>query len=671
MHRLVIFFSFLFFLVGVMGYILSPFLLLLSVPMFLFLFFHKKEKKSCLFLLFTGVGYLLCLLLPKGNADMTSLEGIVVYRKDTYYLLLTLKGKYYVSVKSDSPSLFSVMKIQGYSKELAFTHYESVFNFKDYLKSKGVFYEFKATRSETLFDNPISPDALKNYIFQYMDEKTKVFISALLCGDSLYSITESRTLNQLGILSALSLSGFHLSFFFHMIESFLKEKQKRYFPLFKIAILLFFLFLSNFRFSIRRILLMEIIRLTAERKKLPVSYLDRISVVAIILLLFEPYALLSGAFYYPFPLLFVRALFQGRKKEKKIVFTLSIFLFYLPFRMFQTPNFHFLTPLLNIVFIPISHGLFLLSMLLFLIPQVGVLLSMITGGLLKVLNYIGDVPFCVNTGIPTILFLVFFYSFLFLSYLFRTYHFTREMKICQLCTILTFSTSFMPDFTYHQEVTFIDVGQGDCTLVRYKNHNFLIDTGGNIKTDIAKDCLIPYFEKRKIRYLDMVIITHTDYDHNGALETLVKNFDVRNTYYHEDFLSMDKNTYSFYGLDIIDHNTFSDENKDDNNYASGVYQFTLGKKTFLIMGDAPKEIEEKIIAAEPDLSCDVIKVGHHGSNTSSSKDFLSKVSPSLAIISCGTNNSYKHPHKETLKTLSDLGIPYVRTDLKGTYTVKV
>ena len=562
------------------------------------------------------------------------------------------------------------MQLDGYAKELSFTHYESVFSFKEYLKTHGVFYEFKAQKTSFIFSNPISNKAIKDYIFQYLNESSKTFISALLCGDSLYSLEESSALNQLGILSAVSLSGFHITFFFRIIESFLNEKLKKSFPYFRLSVIIFFLFLSDFRFSIRRIFLMETISLVSKKAGIPFSYLDRVSIVAFLLLLFEPYCLLNGSFYYPFPLLFINAFFQNGKKEKKLYSTLSIFLFYLPFRMFQTPSFHFLTPLLNILFIPLSHGLFILSMFLFFIPQIGYLLNLFCEGLLSITSFIADIPFSINTGTPKILFLLFFYGFILLSYVFKTYFFAKEAKICQLCCLIVFSTSFVPDLTFHQEVTFIDVGQGDCTLVRFRNHNFLIDTGGNIKVDIAKDCLIPYFEKKKIRYLDMVIITHSDYDHNGALNTLSEHFTIRNTYYHDDFMSMKNNALTFDGLTITDHNIFSTGSEKDNNYASGVYEFTLGKKTFLIMGDAPKEIEEKIIQKEPTLSCDVIKIGHHGSNTSSSKNFLSKVSPSLAIISCGENNSYKHPHKETLQTLSELNIPIVRTDKVGSYTIK-
>lgn len=670
MYRLIFFFSFFFYLCGLLGYLISPFLILLSIPPFLFLIFYRKERKAIYFFLFTFFGYFLCFLLPKGNTNITSLEGIVISKKEYYYLLLTLKGKFYVSMKNDVPNLFSIVSLKGYSSEISITHYESVFNFKDYLKTQGVFYEFKVKQSEIIFSNPFSSNPIKNYIFQFLDEKSKTFFSALLCGESIYSLEENKALLSLGILSVVSLSGFHLSFLFHIIESILEKRKLKYFPYLELLILFFFLFLSNYKYSIKRIFLSKMLLLIFKKKNISISYLERLSIVAFILLFFEPYSLLSGSFYYPFPLLFSLAFFQNRKKKSKIVFTFSIFLFYLPFRMFQTPAFHFLTPIFNIICIPLSHALFLLSLLLFFIPQIGYLLNILCLSILSACDNIAKIPFSITTGVPNILFLILFYFLVLLSYIFKTYSFDKEFKISQICTILLFTTTFIPDYTNHFEVTFIDVGQGDCTLIRYQKSNLLIDTGGNIKMDIATECLIPYFEKRKITDLDSVIITHPDYDHNGALDSLKKNFAVNQTYTHDDFLSSENHIIDFYGLKIQDFNIFSNSNKEDNNYNSGVYYFSIKQKSFLIMGDAPKEIEEKIIANNSSLNCDVIKLGHHGSNTSSSKNFLTQVNPSLAIISCGENNSYKHPHKETLQTLSSLNIPYIRTDIEGTYTIK-
>lgn len=666
------FFAFLFFLIGLLSSLFSPFLLFLTLLPFSYLLFYRKEKKTFVFLLFTMLGFLLVFLLPRGNLDACTLEGIVIERKDTYCIVLSWHGKYYLSDKEGEFSLFDFIHVEGYVNKISITHYESIFNFREYLKTKGVFYEFKKKNSSIYFKNPISNVPLKNYLFHYLSEDGRIFFASLLCGDSISNLSVSKNFDELGILSALSLSGFHISFLFSSIQFFLKEKQKKKFFYFEFPFLFLLLFLSGWKYSIRRIFLMHLLSFLNQKRKWGLLYLDRISIIAFLLLFFEPYSLLNGAFYYPFPLLFFLALFQKKDKKEKRLFAILIFLFFLPYRMMQNPRFHFLSPLLSLFFIPISHLLFLSTFLLFLIPQFGI----VPDGILSILFYLSDkmasVPFYAIVGTPGIVFLILYYLFFAAIFVFRQYHFGKYQKISSLSLCAVILTTFLPDILPHNSVTFLDVGQGDSTLVRYKNYNFLIDTGGNVKIDLAEECLIPYLEKKKIRKLDMVIITHPDYDHNGALESLKNNFIVENTYTQDDFLLMENNILDFHGLLIKDYNLYgSYGDKSDNNLNSGVYQFTIKGKTFLIMGDAPKEIEYKIIKDHPELRCDVIKIGHHGSNTSSSMEFLSQVSPSLAVISCGENNRYNHPHKETIRTLEALKIPYVRTDEVSTYTYRL
>ena len=109
---------------------------------------------------------------------------------------------------------------------------------------------------------------------------------------------------------------------------------------------------------------------------------------------------------------------------------------------------------------------------------------------------------------------------------------------------------------------------------------------------------------------------------------------------------------------------------EDENYKSLVLSYEFKNIKFLFMGDAPKEIEEKIILSNPNLRCDVLKVGHHGSNTSSSEDFIKTIKPKIAIISCGYNNKYHHPSDETLEVLEKYNIKIRRTDLEGTINYK-
>lgn len=664
------FFSFIFFLIGLLSFLYSPFLLLLSFLPFSYLYFYRKVRIAFLgFLISIGI-FLLFLLLPK-EGDVKSLTGIIISKKENYYLLLTWKGKFYVSEKNNPYTLFSIISLKGNSSSLSFTHYESVFNFKDYLKTQGVFYEFKADQTEVLFSNPISNQSLKNYIFLYTDEKTKIFLSSLLCGDSLSSLEENESFLELGVLSAFSLSGFHLSFFFQFIEKRLKDHQKEYFIYLELLLLLFFLFLSDYKYSLRRIFLLKCLSLFSKKTSFKLPYIEKISLVAMILLLFEPYSLLSSSFYCSFPLLFILALFPEKKTvnlKNRISSFLFIFLFYLPLRMFQNPSFHFLSPILQIILLPMSHFLFLSSFSLLLVPQIGYLFNMIVKGILYSSNFLSSVPFSLCFGKPNHFFLVFYYSLLIFSLIFGQYTFQKFRQKTIIASLLLFSVQFLPDITNHYQVAFIDVGQGDSTLIRYRRKNILIDTGGNKYIDIGKDCIYPFLQKKKIDHLDSVIITHTDFDHSGALKSLQNIISIKNIFYAEDFLMQKDNTLTFDSLKIQNLNIYSNKSE-DNNYRSGVYLFHIKNTSFMIMGDAPKEIEKMIIKDNPDLSCDILKVGHHGSNTSSDPYFLKTINPKLAIISCGEKNNYKHPHKETIDSLKNLNIPYRRTDEEGSITL--
>lgn len=212
---------------------------------------------------------------------------------------------------------------------------------------------------------------------------------------------------------------------------------------------------------------------------------------------------------------------------------------------------------------------------------------------------------------------------------------------------------------------FINVGQGDSTLIRYKNKNILIDTGGSNYSNLAEDCLIPFFNKLKINSIDLLLATHNDYDHIGAYEKLKDNFSVKEYYNNGD-----RKEFFISDLKISDLHKYKDPKKDEN-YNSSIFQFKIKDTSFLIMGDAPIEVEKKLIIDYPNLKADVIKIGHHGSNTSSSYEFLKHVSPKKAVISCGYNNFYSHPHKEVISNLDKLNISYYRTDLEGSYFYKV
>ncbi len=236
-------------------------------------------------------------------------------------------------------------------------------------------------------------------------------------------------------------------------------------------------------------------------------------------------------------------------------------------------------------------------------------------------------------------------------------------------------------------VHFIDVGQGDSILVQINNKNLLIDSGP--KSDEKK--FIGYLSSLNLDKLDYVIATHPHEDHIGNMVDVIKDYNILKFYApkvqsttktFEEMIDALKN--KDLKINVIKKGTNSidlgpntqvtvfspmrDSYEDLNNY-SPVIKVQYGNTSFLFTGDAQKDVEKEILDNNYDISADVLKIGHHGSSTSTSNDFLSKVNPSIAVISVGNDNIYNHPNKDTLKLLSIHNIETYRTDTNGNVLV--
>ena len=228
-------------------------------------------------------------------------------------------------------------------------------------------------------------------------------------------------------------------------------------------------------------------------------------------------------------------------------------------------------------------------------------------------------------------------------------------------------------------VSFIDVGQGDSEFIELPNgETLLIDAGTN---ETGAD-VVNYIESLGYSSIDYVVGTHPHEDHIGGLDDVIRTFDVESVYMpkvtadtktFEDVLdAVDEKGLTINtakaGVTLVDGDGLSvkmlapvlDEYDNTNDY-SAVIKVVYGDTSFLFTGDA-EEYAESLITG--DVSADVLKVGHHGSSTSTGEAFLERVSPSYAVISCGLGNSYGHPHTETIEKLG--GIPVLRTDEMGT-----
>lgn len=231
-------------------------------------------------------------------------------------------------------------------------------------------------------------------------------------------------------------------------------------------------------------------------------------------------------------------------------------------------------------------------------------------------------------------------------------------------------------------VTYLDVGQGDATLISKGNFHMLIDAGKNEKGDMV----VQYLKDAGVDRLDILVGTHPDSDHIGGLDCVIDSIAVDTLYmpeagkdtktYRDVVAAMEKRQlvsqmpeigreYTYDGNVLV---RFLSPGKrySDANDNSLVVQIAYGRTRFLFMGDAEETAEKEILADGYDLECDVLKLGHHGSYTATSLAFLQKADPAYAVISCGRDNSYGHPHAETLAKLEDEDVQVYRTDQMGT-----
>ncbi len=237
-----------------------------------------------------------------------------------------------------------------------------------------------------------------------------------------------------------------------------------------------------------------------------------------------------------------------------------------------------------------------------------------------------------------------------------------------------------PEVTEELEIHFIDVGQGDCTLLLCGGEAMLIDAGDNSQGTKIQS----YLQKRNVETLKYVVCTHPDEDHIGGMDVILYKFDCETILMTDE--EKDTNTYR----DVVDtmenrgyQRTLPEvgqqyslgdavftilgpsELSSDSNNNSIALLLVHGDNRFLFTGDAEAEEEEEMVDSGIPLDADVYKAGHHGSRTSSSEQLLEAVSPAYVVISCGEGNSYGHPHAETMNHLRAMGAQVFRTDEQG------
>lgn len=619
-------------------------------------------------------------------------EGKIVYidesKKDR--VVFDIKGDYkyrcFLYNKKLEYKLGDKVKVYG----LVYTPNDNTnfntFNYRKYLLSKNIKYVISVQRISLKKRNKNIIYKLKTNVINYLNKfKRNDYMQAFILGETTYISDEiNEAYQKLGISHLLAISGSHVTLIVSFLNIFLKKNKYKDVIIF--PLLFFFLFLTNFAHSLLRCIYFLFFNYLNKKLKLNLNSSGVLIITFLILLLFNSNLIYSSGFLFSTVISFYLIISQKFLNTKNyfrslILITIISFLSSIPIIAITNYNINLLSIIYNLIFVPlVSFTIFPLSIITFIIPFLDNLYNSILNLFdtliitLSSINYFNMVIPKMNIG-----FVVLYYVFLYFSLRFNRKYFT-----C-LILVLIINSSF--NFVSNKDkVVFLDVGQGDSTIIiDSSNKVTAIDTGGLLgsNSSLTKNTFIPYLNSIGINKVQNLIITHGDYDHMGEAINLVNNFKVDKVIFNcgtyndlekELIKVLDKKKIKYYScikeLNIDKSKLYFLQTKeyDNENDNSSVIYAELNNHKFLFMGDAGIEVEEDLIDKYNLKAIDVLKIGHHGSKTSSSEKFIDEVNPKYSIISVGKNNRYGHPNKEVLNNLENSKI--YRTDQDGSIMFK-
>lgn len=575
------------------------------------------------------------------------------------------------------------IKVTGVLKEPSTNNIFNNFNYKKYLYNKKIYYIIEASKIDKIQNNNNHIYTIKNLLYTRINSlKSSNYIKALLFGDNKLD-KEIKTSYQInGISHLFSVSGFHINFITSIIYFYLDRvtynKKIKYITV--DIFLVLYLLLCNTT-SLLRCTVMNILLSINHLLKINIKKIDIVLLTLILCIIINPFIIYDIGFIYSYTISFFLILYKNKYKTnnkllKIIYISLISFLVSLPINIYTSYEINFLSIILNIIIVPIVSLILLpLSLLTLIFPILDNILYLITSILEKISLYTSNINiFKQILSKPSIILIIIYYLVIILI--------LSKNKHYYLILILLIFHKTIPLYNSNLEVVMFDVGEADSMLISTpsKKVNILIDTGRGI--DINN--IIIYLKSIGISKLNYLIITHGDEDHIGGALYLIDNFKVDN-------VILNKGDYTELEVELIIHlknknikytnninkipllgsymyllNTKKFSNENDN---SIVTYFEYQKYKFLFMGDSSSKTEEYLINNYNLTNISFLKVGHHGSNTSSSPLFINKITPKVSLISVGRNNFYHHPNKEVLTNLSNSVI--YRTDINKSIKIKI
>ncbi len=625
------------------------------------------------------------------DSDKNLYGTVMDYKKSKDKTTIWVKGKEKVLVNYYSDinvSYGDYIYVYGVFKKPKENVNFNLFNYKRYLLSNKINYVVTASKITVIKKNDNVFYTLKNNLLRKIENanKSKGYILAFLYADkSLIEKDVYTKYQKIGVSHLFAVSGMHVSLISIVLLKLLNKIKERKRYIIVSIFLSIYLFLTNFTISMVRATFQFILFFINKSFKLNIDNSNLVLLLFSILVIINPYNIYNIGFLFSFIISFTlircSKLIKGKFIIKSLKTSLISFFSSMPVLINNFFEVNFLGIILNIIYIPfVSYILFPLSLVTVLFPSLDNILYMFISYFEKITDFFSNIKFLSFSICKMNIFLIIMYYIIFIYILKRKKSLVYKIIIAIISLIFLINNGRI----VNSEVSILDVGQGDSSLIRLKNKNILIDTGGNINYDISKNILIPYFKSVGIKKIDYLVLTHGDYDHMGEAINLVENFKVEKVIFNcgsyndlenELIEVLDKKKIKYYScikeLNIDNNKLHFLQTKeyDNENENSNVIYTELNGYKFVFMGDAGVEKEKDILEKYNVSKIDVLKIGHHGSKTSSDKNFIDEMNPKYSVISVGKNNRYGHPNKEVLNNLDNSKI--YRTDQDGSIMFKI
>ena len=710
----------------------------LSIPIAVIILLITKNKKIIVILicLIISIGYVSILENKYSKiSDMPIKEMVTIisdiqekeYKKVCTAKIVRNNKKILINIKmsQDIPSMKygDSLYIEGEFKQPEEARNYKGYNYKQYLKTKKIIGTVELEKAKILkSSNGSFIHNIQKYIKDTIngtltDEEGNLLLAILLGDKDKLSEDIQESFKTSNLSHMLAVSGAHVSYIILGLTYVLQNSiiGKKNGKIVCIFFLLVFMAITNFTPSVTRACIMAILTLFSSIIYRKSDVYTNISVAALITLIFNPYSLLDLGFQLSYGgtigiIIFIKRI-QEKKSNSKVInyikqmALVSIYanIIIIPIMMYHFNTVSFTFIISNIMASPIL-GIIVITGFLFIIASItvkpltrliAIFIKPILSILIKISQICSKLPFSNILVVTPYMFNVIFYYAIILYCIKSKKNNKCKIIIC-LLIVLILINFIIYIFPQKLRIFFIDVGQGDSTLIITPDKKtVLIDGGGSDSFDVGEKVLLPYLLDRRILKIDYVLISHFDTDHCGGILTIMEKVKVKNIIISEQ-AEHSENYERFKKLmihkkirlievkkgDKIKIGRYSEfkilfptsrllsENPLNNN--SIVAQFNYNNFKMLFTGDIEKLAEQQILKAEKaEIRADILKVAHHGSKTSSIPEFIKAVKPKIALIGVGKNNTFGHPNQQTIKNLENIKCRIYRTDLQGEIIIKI